>query len=138
MKKLIGVSLIVLCAIAAQAQYIFKTAPKTFTDEIGLQKTVIGIQARIVSSVDIELSDKVERTFYIAFQLSDSTFFGQRNATTKEFIARAGGSPSAEANIIAVVKALEFGTVAQKYAAAQQLSAIYGYTLLPLSQQEQR
>lgn len=133
MKKLLFAFCFIF-SFAAQAQYIFKVTPKTFEDEIGQSRTIIGIQARILGPIDVSLlSNNIERSFYIAFQLSDSTMYGGRNASTSQFIERAVtngiAQATAEANIKAIVQALEFGTRSQKYLAAKQLALIYGHTL---------
>ncbi len=141
MKKIILVFILFFCAFISKAQeFTFKTNEKTFTDEIGTERTVVGIRARIVSNIDCNLSDSTfSRTFYIEFVLSTGTTYGQRNANTDEFVAKMvalGMTESSARNSVQMIcKNLEYGTILQKYSAAQQLAGSYGYTLKPLDEQ---
>lgn len=142
MKKIIAIlALIIFCSTATVAQFTFSVVPRTFVDEINVERTVTGIQAKIVSNIDINISEtEFSRTFYVAFILESGKAFREFNATTDEFITRqtdAGLSEStAKTNVKNICKLLEYGTRTEKYAAAQQLAGIYGYTLKPISQQE--
>lgn len=139
MKNFLLLSFIVLSSVC-QAQYTFKVTPKTFTDEVGVSRTVTGIQARIVSNIEINLGIDVSRTFFIQFQLQDNSFTGQRNATTDEFIAKAVSQGASEENATSQVRdicyKLEYGTSTQKYNAAVILAGMYGYQLLPKAEQD--
>lgn len=120
--------------------YFFKVQPnRTFTDQANITRTVVGISARIISNIVISLSPLVEREFFIEFLLDTGTRFGGLNVKTSEFAARlvAVGATQEAANeqISGIVKALEFGTVEQKYAAATGLAQIYGYGLAPIEEQ---
>lgn len=142
MKKTILLFVFQFFALAINAQqFTFKTNEKTFTDEIGVTRTVLGIRATIVSNIDCNLSDSTfNRTFYIEFVLSTGTTYGQRNASTDEFVSKMvtlGMTESAAKNAVeSICKNLEYGTIPQKYSAAQQLAGSYGYTLKPLIEQQ--
>lgn len=141
MKKTILVLVLIISALVSNAQsFTFKTNEKTFTDEIGTERTVTGIRAKIVSNIDCNLSDSTfSRTFYIEFVLATGTSFGQRNASTDEFITKMislGMTESSARNAVeSICKNLEYGTIQQKYSAAQQIAGSYGYTLKPLDEQ---
>lgn len=120
--------------------YFFKVNPtRTFTDQANITRTVVGIAARIISNIIISLSPIIEREFYIEFLLETGTRFGGMNVKTSEFVARmvlAGATQEyANEQITQIVKALEFGTAEQKYAAATGLAGIYGYGLAPIEEQ---
>lgn len=135
------IALFILCNNVSEAQFTFSVVPRTFTDEINVSRTVTGIQAKIISTIDINLTDTgFSRVFYVAFVLESGKVFREFNASTNEFITRAvdTGIPEATAktNVINICRLLEYGTKQEKYAAAQQLAAIYGYILKPLNEQE--
>lgn len=141
MKKVVLIFALIISALATNAQsFTFKTNEKTFTDEVGVERTVTGIRARIIGNIDCNLSDSTfNRVFYIEFVLATGTIFGQRNASTEEFVVKMvalGLTESAAKNAVEnICKNLEYGTIQQKYGAAQQLAGSYGYTLKPLNEQ---
>lgn len=141
MKKVIlNFALFIFCSTISVAQFTFSVVPRTFTDEINVERTVTGIQARIISQVDLNLSDSTfNRTFYVAFIQESGKPFREFNTNTDEFIDRlvkAGASETlAKTNITTICRLLEYGTKQEKYAAAAQLAGNYGYTLKPLSEQ---
>ena len=91
--------------------FIFKVNAKSFTDEIGVSRTVTGIKAKIIGNIECNLSEEFSRTFYIAFVLNTGVLYGERNASTNEFIARmiqAGADEAtAKANVFNICKNLE-------------------------------
>lgn len=141
MKTIILGFILIFSALNVNAQsFTFKTNEKIFNDEIGVERTVTGIRAKIIGNIDCNLSDSTfSRTFYIEFVLATGTAYGQRNASTDEFVNKMmalGMAESAARNAVQnICKGLEYGTIPQKYAAAQQLAGSYGYTLKPIEQQ---
>jgi len=119
--------------------FIFKVNAKSFTDEIGVSRTVTGIKAKIIGNIECNLSEEFSRTFYIAFVLNTGVLYGERNASTNEFIARmiqAGADEAtAKANVFNICKNLEYGTKEQKYNAGNYLANAYGYELQPIENQ---
>ena len=119
--------------------FIFKVNAKSFTDEIGVSRTVTGIKAKIIGNIECNLSEEFSRTFYIAFVLNTGVLYGERNASTSEFIARmiqAGADEvTAKANVLNICKNLEYGTKEQKYNAGNYLANAYGYELQPIENQ---
>lgn len=119
--------------------FIFKVNAKSFTDEIGVSRTVTGIKAKIIGNIECNLSEEFSRTFYIAFVLNTGVLYGERNASTDEFIARmiqAGADEAtAKANVFNICKNLEYGTKEQKYNAGNYLANAYGYELQPIENQ---
>lgn len=141
MKNFLFSFFLLIASFISNAQsFSFKTNSKTFTDEVGVTRTVTGIRAKIAGNIDCDLSDSTfNRLFYIEFVLSTGSAYGQRNASTDEFVAKMvalGMSENAAKNaVLLICKNLEYGTIAEKYAAAQQLAGSYGYTLKPISEQ---
>ena len=119
--------------------FIFKVNAKSFTDEIGVSRTVTGIKAKIIGNIECNLSEEFSRTFYIAFVLNTGVLYGERNASTNEFIARmiqAGADEAtAKANVFNICKNLEYGTKEQKYNAGNYLANAYGYELQAIENQ---
>lgn len=120
--------------------FTFKTIPKSFTDEVGVERTVVGIQAKMTISIDIDLlENNFSRQFFIAFLLESGTIYGQRNAYTSEFIRRSVENgideTIARESVKTICKLLEYGTLEERYVASFQLAQIYGYELLPLNEQ---
>lgn len=122
-----------------QSEFVFKVVSKSFADEIGVTRTVVGIKAKIVGNIECNLSEEFSRTFYIAFVLNTGVLYGERNASTDEFIARmiqAGADEAtAKANVFNICKNLEYGTKEQKYNAGNYLANAYGYELQPIENQ---
>lgn len=122
-----------------QSEFVFKVVSKSFADEIGVTRTVIGIKAKIVGNIECNLSEIFSRQFYISFVLDNGLDYGQRNASTSEFIARMiqQGTTEEDANLAVfnICKNLEYGTKEEKYSAGAFLASAYGYTLLPIEQQ---
>ena len=119
--------------------FIFKVNAKSFTDEIGVSRTVTGIKAKIIGNIECNLSEEFSRIFYIAFVLNTGVLYGEINASTNEFIARmiqAGADEAtAKANVFNICKNLEYGTKEQKYNAGNYLANAYGYELQPIENQ---
>lgn len=120
--------------------FTFKVQPtRTFNDEANIERTVVGISAQIVSNIEIKLSPQTDFKFFIEFLLATGTRFGQRNASTSEFAARAieqgMTQEQASASVNQIVQGLIFGTTEQQYAAASALAGIYGYGLAPIEEQ---
>lgn len=140
MKKLIALLLI---GFGAKAQtFTFKVQPYTFQDETRKSVTVTGIRAKIISNIDCNLSDSTfYRQFYIDFKTTTVESFGALNTDTEKITSELSANtglarPLAKALVKEICRKLEFGTVAEKYAAAGQLAGGYGYTLKPLAEQK--
>lgn len=120
--------------------FIFKVQPtRTFLDEANIERTVVGINARIVSNIQIKLSPQTDFEFFIEFMLATGTRFGQRNVNTREFAAHAmaqgATQEQADASVSQIMQGLIFGTAQQQYTAAASLANIYGYGLAPIEEQ---
>lgn len=123
-----------------QKKKMYKIKPKTYTDEAGITRTLIGIHTWILGISHIYLDSPFSKTFYIAFeQEGSSNRIGERNVTTGEFVIKMvlSGMPEEQANqmVKTLCSALEYGTREQRYQAAVQLAASYGHELLPIEQQ---
>lgn len=144
MKTTILILSILFSALLSNAQsFTFKVTPYTFQDETRKSITVTGIRAKIISNVDCNLSDSTfYRQFYIDFKTTTVESYGGLNTDTGKMSSELATNmniplATAKALILDICKKLEFGTIAEKYAAAGQLAGGYGYTLKPLSEQQE-
>ena len=144
MKTTILILSILFSALVSNAQsFTFKVNPYTFQDETRKSITVTGIRAKIISNVDCNLSDSTfYRQFYIDFKTTAVESYGGLNTDTGKMSSELATNMNiplntAKALILDICKKLEFGTIAEKYAAAGQLAGGYGYTLKPLSEQKE-
>jgi hypothetical protein len=144
MKTTILIFSILFSALFSNAQtFTFKVTPYTFQDETRKSVTITGIRAKIISNVDCNLSDSTfYRQFYIDFKTTTVESFGGLNTDTGKMSSELSANMSitlatAKALILDICKKLEYGTISEKYSAAGQLAGGYGYTLKPLSEQQQ-
>ena len=118
---------------------IFKIQPKTFVDDLGIERTVIGLEARVISNVEFNLDSFQDLQLFVKRWTSGSVHTAT-NPTIKEFVDMAieKGMPyeSAVTQVNTMLAGICFGSVEQKYQAAQGLASIYGFVLLPLSEQD--
>jgi hypothetical protein len=135
---------IIFSAFIANAQsFTFKVNPYTFQDGTRKSVTIEGIRARIINNIECNLSDSTfYRQFYIDFKTSTVESYGGLNTDTGKMSSELSANMSiplttAKALILDICKKLEFGTIDEKYAAAGQLAGGYGYTLKPLSEQQE-
>jgi len=130
-----------LCSFSMNAQmHTFKTQPYTFVDATKASRTITGIKAKMIGSVDCNLSDSTFfRSFYIVFTLSTGADYDETNSDTDKFTEKLVASgytlTQAKTAVRSICSGLEYGTRQQKYDAAKALALGYGYSLLPLSQQ---
>lgn len=120
--------------------FFFKVQPtRTFVDEVGISRTVVGIHALIVNNIPVNVSPTTNFSFFIKFLLATGVEFGQRNVETSEFVSQAvdAGYPieQAQSNMMQIMQGLIFGNESQKYAAAGALAGLYGYSLAPIGEQ---
>jgi len=144
MKTTILILSILFSALVSNAQsFTFKVMPYTFQDETRKSVTITGIRAKMINNVDCNISDSTfYRQFYIDFKTTNAESFGGLNTDTGKMSSELSTNMSislstAKALILDICKKLEFGTIAEKYAAAGKLAGGYGYTLKPLSEQQQ-
>lgn len=121
---------------------IWKTTPKTFTDEVGQERTIVGILARLVSPIDFNLEEFKELSIYLAFQTDKGNLHGERNVYTKDFelklIAQGMPDAQAKAQVKSIIKNVCFGTVAEMYQSGAILANMYGYSILSLENQTEQ
>lgn len=117
----------------------WKVESKTFTDEVGQSKTIVGIECKSVSPIVFDLNEFKEHTLFLEFRTSTGGSHGGRNIYTRDFELKmiAGGvaEQTAKAQVKGLIKNICFGTVAEMYASAGVLAGMYGYTLLPIEEQ---
>lgn len=117
--------------------------PKSFTDPVGDEITVIGILMKSVDCVTYNLEEYKPRKFYIAFILSDGREMPNPKMANPTFdtlvhnLCNSTGMSESQAKVAIkqLISALDFGNTQQMYAAAQQMAGSYGYTLKPLQEQ---
>jgi hypothetical protein len=142
MKKLLTLCFVLL-GVAAQAQtYIWKVTPK-FVETPTTADTISGISARFVSGA-IKKGD-IDYTFFVSFHRPDGSEVSifsanlSRDILTERLIKRGVPPQTAQSQAQTLwaqhIPALIGGNITQQYPAALALSAVYGYTILPLSQQ---
>lgn len=142
MKKFLFLVMVVTSCFTVKAQmHTFKTQPYTFVDATKASRTIVGIKAKMIGSIDCNLSDSTFfRSFYIVFTLSTGADFDEINSDTDKFVEKLVSSgytlPQAKVLIKSICSGLEYGNKQQKYDAAKSLALGYGYTLLPLNEQE--
>lgn len=144
MKSTILIISILFSALFSNAQsFTFKVTPYTFQDETRKSVTITGIRGKMISNVDFNLSDSTfYRQFYIDFKTTSNESFGGLNTDTEKMSTELSANmkiplSNAKALIMEICKKLEYGTIAEKYAAAGQLAGGYGYTLRPLAEQKE-
>jgi hypothetical protein len=144
MKTAIIIFSILFSAFIADAQsFTFKVNNYTFQDETRKSVTITGIRAKMINNIDCNLSDSTfYRQFYIDFKTTNAESFGGLNTDTGKMASELSANmniplATAKALILDICKKLEFGTVAEKYAAAGALAGGYGYTLKPFSEQKE-
>lgn len=117
----------------------WKVESKTFTDEVGQSKTIVGIECKLVSPIVFDLNEFKEYTLFLEFRTSIGGTHGGRNIYTRDFELKmiAGGvaEQTAKAQVKGLIKNICFGTVAEMYASAGVLASMYGYALLPIEEQ---
>jgi hypothetical protein len=117
----------------------WKVTPKTFTDEVGQSKTIVGIECKLVNPIIFDLNEFKEHSLCLAFRTSTGGIHGERNVYTKDFELKMVGSGATEqvakAQVKGLIKNICFGTPAEMYASATVLAGMYGYALLPIEEQ---
>jgi len=114
--------------------YTWDVVPKTFTDEVGEEKTIVGIQCNIVSTVEINRTEFKSRDLWIAFVQDNGSLHNARyissNTFVSKMIAQGASEAYAQATVKAILKGLDYGTIAEIEANAAILAGLYGYTLI--------
>lgn len=113
--------------------YIWNIVPKTFTDEVGQQRTIVGIKCGIVSPIQFDKNEYKEHQLYLAFVQDTGALHGEKNVNTADFVKKMTDSgvpePQAKAQVKAILKDLCFGTVQEMEQKAAILAGLYGYAL---------
>jgi len=117
----------------------WKVVEKTFTDEVGQERTISGIECKLVSPIIFNLTEFKEHSLHLSFRTSTGSSYGERNVYTKDFelkmISGGASEQMAKAQVKGLIKNMCFGNVNEMYASAGVLASMYGYTLLPIEQQ---
>lgn len=114
--------------------YTWAVTPKTFTDEVGQERTIVGIKCGNTGRIEFNRTEYKDLDLYLAFVQDDGILYGARNVNTATFVQKMvdGGMPEAQAKgtIKAIMRDLCFGTVAEMESKASILAGLYGYTLV--------
>jgi hypothetical protein len=138
---ILTISILFLALVSNAQSFYFKVEPFTFEDETRKLVTVKGIRAKMISNIDCNLSDSTfYRQFYIDFKTATTENFRGLNSDTDKMASELSVGmkiplSNAKALILEICRKLEYGTIADKYAAAGQLAGGYGYALKPLAEQ---
>lgn len=118
---------------------IWKVEPKTITDEVGQEQTIIGITFRDVTTRVIDLNLHKDSQFYLSFIREGGREYNPRNVYSSmlisNLVAKGLSEEAAKSTVKSMIIALEWGTQEQIYEAASGLAESYGYELLPLENQ---
>jgi len=119
---------------------MIKVQSKSFTSPTGRKINIVGINARFVNLFPVSFSPIPEFQFYIEYITEDGEARDSMNATSTDFLAflQSQGIQEQKATELLnqVFGALLVGTREQRYEAIGSLVAFYGYTLLPIEEQD--
>jgi hypothetical protein len=118
--------------------YTWNVVPKTFTDEVGQFRTIVGIQCKLISNIVFDRNEYKPFDLWLAFVQDTGALYGERNVNTSTFEQKMidGGMPEVQAKgtVKAIMKDLCFGTVVEMEAKAAILAGLYGYQLATASE----
>lgn len=119
---------------------MIKVQPKPFISPTGRSINIVGINAKFINEFPITVSPVTNFQFYIEFVTEEGERRDIINASSSEFYTylMSKGLPEEEvkAKLDQTFAALLVGTVEQRYTAISGLVSFYGYTMLPLQEQE--
>lgn len=114
--------------------YIWDVEPKSFTDEVGETRTIVGIMCSAVSAVEYSRNEFKVRDLWIAFVQDSGSLYNARYFSSNDLVQKlvAGGETEEEAtlNVKSVLKGLDYGTLEEIELNAEKLASMYGYVLL--------
>jgi hypothetical protein len=114
--------------------YIWDVEPKSFTDEVGETRTIVGIMCSAVSAVEYSRNEFKVRDLWIAFVQDSGSLYNPRyfssNDLVQKLIENGETEADAQAEVKSILKGLDYGTLAEIELNAQKLAEMYGYSLL--------
>lgn len=114
--------------------YTWDVVPKSFVDEVGEEKTIVGIQCNIVSMVEFNRNEYKERELYIAFVTDNGSLHNPRYISSMSFVKKMvlEGVPEeiAQFQVKSILKGLDYGNLAEIEQNAAVLASMYGYQLV--------
>lgn len=113
--------------------YIWNVVPKTFTDEVGQSRTIVGITCRLSAPTEFNREEFKEKQLWIAFVQDNGALYGERNVSTSTFVQKmideGATELQAKTQVKNILMKLDYGTLAQIEANAAILAGLYGYQL---------
>jgi hypothetical protein len=113
--------------------YTWEVVPKSFTDEVGITRTIVGIQCSAVSAVEYSREEFKVRDLWIAFVQDSGLLYNARYFSSNQFVEKlvSGGDTEEEAQIKvkSILKGLDYGTLQEIEENAEILASMYGYVL---------
>lgn len=120
--------------------YTWNVVPKTFIDEVGQSRIIVGIQCKLISNIIFDRNEYKPFELWLAFVQDTGALYGEKNVPTETFVKKMTdvGMPEAQAQgtVKAIIKDLCFGTKSQMEDKATILAGLYGYQLAPETPQE--
>ena len=119
---------------------MIKVEPKPFVSPSGKTINIVGINARFVNLFPVSFSPIPEFQFYIEYMTEGGEARDSMNATSTEFLVflQSQGMTEEQASglLNQVFGSLLVGTREQRFEAIASLVSFYGYTLLPIEEQD--
>jgi hypothetical protein len=119
---------------------MIKVQPKPFVSPTGKTINIVGINAKFINEFPVTVSPITSFQFYIEFVTETGERRDVINASSDEFYTFlvSQGIPEEEVKVTLdqTFAALLAGTKEQKYQAISGLVSFYGYTMLPIEEQE--
>lgn len=114
--------------------YTWEVVPKSFTDEVGTERTIVGIQCSAVSAVEYSREEFKVRDLWIAFVQDSGLLYNARYFSSNQFVDKLVASGDTEdvakAKVKSILKGLDYGTLQEIEENAEILAEMYGYTLV--------
>lgn len=113
--------------------YIWEVVPKSFTDEVGETRTIVGIMCSSVSAVEYSRNEFKVRDLWIAFVQDSGALYNARYFSSNQFVEKLVSSgdseEKAQAKVKSILKGLDYGTLEEIETNAEILASMYGYVL---------
>jgi len=114
--------------------YTWEVVPKSFIDEIGIPRTIVGIQCSAVSAVEYSRNEFKVRELWIAFVQDSGLLYNPRYFSSNEFVEKLVASGDTEGvakeKVKSILKGLDYGTLEEIEKNAEILAEMYGYSLV--------
>lgn len=117
--------------------YIWDVVPKSFTDEVGETRTIVGIMCTAVSAVEYNRNDFKIRDLWIAFVQDSGSLYNARyfssNDLVQKLVSEGKTEEEAQSEVKSILKGLDYGSLEEIETNAEKLASMYGYVLANLN-----